>query len=114
MKSIKSISLVLGLVGISLALYHLIETSPNLAFFESMTDKSDLERDIWKNHRSVAHMQVYGMWASGGLGLILAAWAFFKGEVRSLKEERVLLAGGLLSLATILVSFSTIMAGKIG
>ena len=113
MKILSIIALVLGLVAISIGLYHLIETYPNVNAFHKMYLESNapLDQSMWQSCRSAGWMQIYAIWGVGGLGLILGAIAAIKEKG---KMRYAAIAGGILSIAAFIISMTTMMAGRVG
>lgn len=101
MKWLGIVATVLGAIGLGIGVYHLVETWPNVKAFQEMDDTM-----LWVAYRSAAWVQVYSMWAAGGLGLIAGAVAFLR------NKSKLGLAGGLASIAAIVISLTTIMAGR--
>jgi hypothetical protein len=113
MKILSVIALVLGLIAISIGLYHLIETYPNIKAFGKMYLESNapLDQSMWQSYRSAGWMQIYAIWGVGGLGLI-------SGVIAAIKEKEkmrlIAIAGGVLSLVALIISMTTMMAGRVG
>lgn len=125
MKPIAIIALVLGIAGGGVAVYHLVETYPNVKAFSkedktgyggSSRRRARLERLRWRleqSYRDAAFNQVYAMWGLGGLGLILGILGFAKlkdgGKFRTFS-----IVGAALSAIVLIVSLTTIMASRLG
>ncbi|MBU43890.1 MAG: hypothetical protein CMN76_11770 [Spirochaetaceae bacterium] len=72
-------SLILGITGLCIGVYHLAETHPNeRAFFEMMDPSSDLDRQLWQSYEAASDMQGIAMAVICGIGLILGIVGFIQ------------------------------------
>ena len=120
MKPISIIAFLLGLAAAGVAVYHRMETFPNQKSAEERVSRSvgargsriaDLDQRIWQSYRSTGWYQIYAMWALGGLALVLGAI----GGIKARKPVSFLgVAGAVLGLGALVVSFTTQMSGRIG
>jgi hypothetical protein len=127
MKALCIIALVLGIAGSGVAVYHLVETYPNLKYFETRThghhghahhrhrmrsERMDrLDYRLYRSYADAGFYQIYAMWALGGLGLILGIIGAIKGKQ---KLRYMALGGVALSVFVLIVSLSTQMASRLG
>jgi hypothetical protein len=126
MKPICIIALVLGIAGGGVAVYHLVETYPNVKAFSKRSETGGhhhyghhrrgrrMDRLDYRLHRSYADAgfyQIYAMWALGGLGLILGVLGAAKAKE---KFRYMAIAGAALSAVVLIISLSTQMASRLG
>ena len=106
MKMLSLIGAALGLIAMFIGLYHMIETYPNIVAFQKMG-----ERTIWLAYRSAGWIQIYSIWGVGGIGLIASLGGLIK-DKSAMKKAAI--AGAVFSISALIMSMSTMMAGKIG
>ena len=95
----------LGLIGLAIGVYHMVETWPNIVAFQRMGDMA-----LWRAYRSAGWLQIYAMWGTGGLGCVLG----LLGLLRDKGFTKKFAVGGIIfGLCAIGISFSTMMAGRI-
>lgn len=71
-------AIVLGLLGLGVGVYHLVETHPNeIAFLHS---DGEMARTMWRSYREASNYQVLAILASCGLGLILGVVGYLKNK----------------------------------
>lgn len=113
MKAVAIMALVLGLSGLGVGVYHLVETYPNVKAFERRAqDHHDtMTTRLWMMYRRTGFNQIYAMWALGGLGLICGVL----GAIKNKEKLRLLaVAGASLSVAAVIISCTTLMASRLG
>jgi hypothetical protein len=111
MKKLAYAALALGVIAMAIAAYHLIETWPNIKAFGEMQAKDELARPLWWAARKAGWMQIYSIWGVGGLGAILGGLATAK---EAPPARNLAIAGLVLSIGALIISFTTMMAGRVG
>lgn len=111
MKPLSIIALVLGVAAMGVGVYHLVETYPNVKAFAADADKGRLYWRLWRSYVDAGFLQIYAMWALGGLGLILGGVSAAKAKE---KFRIIAIAGLALSVIALIISLSTQMASRLG
>ncbi|MEQ8352785.1 MAG: hypothetical protein RH862_14950 [Leptospiraceae bacterium] len=64
-------AMLLGILGLGVGIYHLVETHPNEQAFFERVHESDMDRRLWQSYEDASDMQGLAMAILAGLGFVL-------------------------------------------